>query len=169
MRHHRPEWGDLRPTRLLERLEPLPLVRDAVMALGHALGESVDRRTLEHVVLRIATLRDSRYEWVAHTNICLRNGFLTAQEIASIAAGADQLTGADAATVQAVDDLLALGRIGAATRLAVGERELPIKVTTLYYNVISALAAGLEPEAPPVPDLETPALATAILKGSHHA
>lgn len=165
MQHHRPEWGDMRPRHLNDRLAALPLVRDALMALGYALSESVERRTLEHVVLRVATLRDSRYEWVAHTNICLLNEFLTEHEMARIATGPDLLTGADAATVQAVDDLLTLGRLGAATRRALGDRELEIKATTLYYNMIATLAAGLEPEVAPVPGLETPALATAMLSG----
>jgi hypothetical protein len=169
MHHHRPEWGDLRPRHLLDRLEPFPLFREALMAMGHALSEAVDRRTLEHVVLRVATLRDSRYEWVAHTNICLLNGFLTEQEVARIAAGAGQLTGADATTVQAVDDLLTLGHLGAGTLRAAGSRALAITATTSFYAMIAALAAGLEPEWPPVPGLESPAMATSRLAGAQRA
>lgn len=169
MRHARPEWGDMRPTRLLERLAPLPRLRDALMARGHALAESVDRRTLETVALRVAVVRDSAYEWVAHTSICMRNGFLTEQEIARIAGGADWLTGADAATVQAVDDLLHLGRLGGATRVAVGDRALDIQAVTIFYDVLADVAAGLEPEQSPVPRLETHQLATAILKPGDHA
>jgi alkylhydroperoxidase family enzyme len=167
MMHPRPEWGDMRPTKLLARLEQLPRMRDALFATGAALYSSVDERTVEHVALRVATVRQSAYEWAPHTHVAQRltSGRLTPQEIARVAAGADWLTGDDAATVQGVDDLLQLRRFGTATRQALGDRALAVEVATLFYDGIALLMAGETPEHPPAAGLETPQLATATLKG----
>ena len=167
MIHPRREWGATRPTKLLARLEPLPLVRDALFATGAALYRSVAGRTLEHVALRVAVIRQSDYEWAPHTHSAQRLavGSLMPQDIARVAAGADWLTGDDAVTVQAVDDLLELRGLGGATRQALGDRALAVELATLFYDNIALLMAGETPEHPPAQGLHTPALATAMLKG----
>jgi alkylhydroperoxidase family enzyme len=161
----KPEWGDEIPEQLLARLAAEPTIGAALRALGDALMAGLDGRTLELVALRVSAVRDNRYVWAGHCAIALTrpHGRLTVEEIARVAAGPQTLSGADAVTVQAVDDLLTLRRLGGATRQALGERALAVTIATSFYDMVVTVMRDAAPDASPIAGLETPALATSAM------
>jgi alkylhydroperoxidase family enzyme len=84
---------------------------------GHVLfGSTLSPRQRELLVLRVAAVRQSDYEWVQHTVLAGDVG-LTPDDIARIAEGPDApgWSVIDAAMVRAVDELLADALVGEAT------------------------------------------------------
>ena len=83
---------------------------------GHILfTTTLELRERELLVLRVAAVRRSAYEWAQHVVLAADVG-LTDDEVARIAEGpsADGWSPVDRALLQAVDDLLADARIGEA-------------------------------------------------------
>jgi alkylhydroperoxidase family enzyme len=158
---HRPQWNGLVPEALFRRLSAEPVVGDSLCALGDALLSTADGRMLEFVALRSSAVRDCLYMWRGHCQIALRrlDEPITAEEIARIAAGPAAFTGADAAVVQAIDELLDDGCLSAPTRSALGDRALILTIATLFYETIAIVMHDAEPEAEPLDGLETPAAA----------
>jgi alkylhydroperoxidase family enzyme len=81
---------------------------------GHVLfATSLSTRQREVLVLRVAAVRDSEYEWEQHAVLAGDNG-IDEDEVARIAEGpsAPGWSALDAAMLRAVDDLLADARIG---------------------------------------------------------
>lgn len=156
-----PEWHGESPQGLFERLAPEPVLAGAFLDLGDAFYAQLPGRVLDIVSLRVAVNRQSLYTWRGHAWISLRRGRegLSIDDVRRVAAGETHLTGDDRVLVQAVDDLLLLNRVGHATRAALGDRELAVELAVGFYDMITRLVRGLEPEAPPVPGLETPSLA----------
>jgi hypothetical protein len=162
----RPQWDGQVPEQLFARLSAEPVVGDALCGLGDALLKTLDGRVLELVALRVATVRASRYVWAGHVAVALNrpdSGRLTPEEISRIAAGPRTLSGNDAPVVQAVDDLLSLGHLGGATRLAAGPGVLALEITTGFYELVVRIMRGAEPDAAPVEGLETPAIAASMV------
>ncbi|ADP81455.1 carboxymuconolactone decarboxylase family protein [Pseudofrankia inefficax] len=84
---------------------------------GHILSTStLSDRQRELIVLRVAALRKAGYEWLQHTFIA-RDAGLSDEEIQRIALGPDAplWDPLDAATLRAVDELIADGKIGDGT------------------------------------------------------
>ena len=84
---------------------------------GHILfGSSLTPRQRELLVLRVAHLRDSRYEWAQHAVMAAESG-LTDDEVTRIATGADAggWTPLETAMLRAADELVRDARIGDAT------------------------------------------------------
>lgn len=84
---------------------------------GHILfGSTIDPRVRELLVLRVAHLRRSAYEWAQHALLADDAG-LTVDEVARVRLGpdADGWDPLDAALVRAVDELVADARIADAT------------------------------------------------------
>jgi len=113
-------------------------------------------RQRELLVLRVATVRGSAYEWAQHRVLALDNG-LDAAEVDRIAQGPDAPGWAplDKAMVSAVDELIGDGEIGDATWQALAseldEQQLMDLVFTVGVYEILALAfrtfgVGLDPD-----------------------
>jgi hypothetical protein len=155
-------WGDdIRPWKLLaffaSEPELGPLVEDALRAVNRRLAP----RTTETIATRVATLRSSDYVWRGHAYLStVRLGVLTVDEVARIAAGPHALSGRDAILVRAVDELLN-GRLGAASKAALGTEAGAITIATGLYDLVAVTMSGVEPErdVPVVPGLETPVVA----------
>jgi len=84
---------------------------------GHVLfASTLSPRQRELVVLRVAAVRRSEYEWAQHA-ILAGDAGISEDEVARIARGPDAPGWAevDAAMVRAVDELIGEGRIGDAT------------------------------------------------------
>lgn len=84
---------------------------------GHIImATTLTERQRELLVMRVATLRKSAYEWGQHVFMA-RDAGLTDEEIARIAYGPDApfWTDLEAALLRAVDELIADGAIGDAT------------------------------------------------------
>ncbi|MBL7493347.1 carboxymuconolactone decarboxylase family protein [Frankia sp. AgB1.9] len=84
---------------------------------GHILSTStLSDRQRELIVLRVAAQRKAGYEWLQHTFIA-RDAGLSDEEIQRIALGPDAplWDPLDAATLRAVDELIADGKIGDGT------------------------------------------------------
>jgi alkylhydroperoxidase family enzyme len=154
----RPQWSGLVPAALFARLEAEPVVGDALCGLGDSLLENANGRMLEFVALRTSVVRDCLYMWRGHCRIALRRPDepLSAEEIARIAVGPAAFAGSDAATLAAIDELLANGRFSARTRSAVGERELILTIASLFYDTIAIIMRDAVPDEDPVAGLETP-------------
>jgi hypothetical protein len=135
-------WGGLRPRRLLALLACEPVIGPALLALGRALSDVLEPRTLETVALRVSARRDCHYVWRGHCAIAV--DLLGAEEIARIAHGTD------AALVRAVDEILD-GRSSS--------HDPQVRIATGFYDVLCGLLRDTEPEddALPVAGLETPA------------
>ena len=71
---------------------------------------SLPLRWRELVILRVAHLRRSAYEWGQHVKIALEGG-ITAEEIDQLAQGNDGFDGTDRLVLEATDELLGDGRI----------------------------------------------------------
>ena len=81
---------------------------------GHVLyASTLTPRQRELLVLRVAAVRDSRYEWEQHVARAADNG-IEADEVSRVAAGPDAPGWSDLerALLRAVDDLLSTARIG---------------------------------------------------------
>ena len=141
-------WGELRPRRLLALLASESVIGPALLALGRALSDVLEPRTLETIALRVSARRDCHYIWRGHCAIAF--DLLGAEGIARIAHGADALSGAHAALVRAVDEILD-GRSSS--------HDLQVTIATGFYDVLCGLLGDTEPEddALPVGGLETPA------------
>jgi alkylhydroperoxidase family enzyme len=119
-RHPFPERGGDRPKGLnvLGTLARHPALTRAYHTFnGHVLfATTLSERQRELLVLRVAAVRGSEYEWRQHV-VLGRDAGLDPDEIARIAAGpgADGWSPLDAALVAAVDELLADAAIGDAT------------------------------------------------------
>ncbi len=90
---------------------------------GHILfTTTLELRERELLVLRVAAVRRSAYEWAQHVVLAADVG-LTDDEVARIAEGpdAEAWSPVDRALVQAVDDLLADARIGEAAWTVLSE------------------------------------------------
>jgi alkylhydroperoxidase family enzyme len=116
-RHPFPPRRDDRPKGLnvLGMLAHHPQLATAYHSFcGHALyGTTLTQRQREIIVLRVATVRSSEYEWAQHAVIAADVG-LDRDDVARVAAGpdADGWDPLDRALVAAVDELVADARIG---------------------------------------------------------
>ena len=106
-------------------------------------GSTLSARHRELVVLRVATVRDSQYEWLQHVASAADNG-VDVDEVARVAAGPDAPGWSDLerALLRAVDELLADALIGDETWSALAggleERELMDLVFTVgAYDVLA--------------------------------
>jgi alkylhydroperoxidase family enzyme len=115
---------------------------------GHILfGTTLTPRQRELLVLRVAAVRHSDYEWAQHVAMAADAG-LDEDEIARIAQGPDApgWTGLDRAMVAAVDELIADGAIAEATWEALSaeldEQQLMDLVFTVGTYVALAMALG---------------------------
>jgi 3-deoxy-7-phosphoheptulonate synthase len=165
---HRPQWGGLFPETLFKRLEQDPPVGEAVAAIGDMLLERADGRMLEFVALRSSAVRGCLYMWVGHSHIALQRQPepLTAEEIARVAAGPAALTGADAALLTAIDELLFDRQLSAHSVQALGERGLILRAAVLFYETIAGIVGDSPPEEEPIRGLETPAVAARSVGGA---
>jgi len=84
-----------------------PAVGDAQQQLGAAIryGTSLPDRLRELAILTVAVHRDSDFEWHAHTEPAYAAG-LTDEDLASVRAGGDAMTGPDALIHRVVIALL---------------------------------------------------------------
>jgi alkylhydroperoxidase family enzyme len=146
------------PEALFRRLDREPGVGNALLELGAALRERIDARTFELVALRCAAVRESLYEWRGHCRIALArtDARLAEADIARVAIGPGAFEGRDTAVLTAVDELLAGRRVGADTRLAIGDLELVLTIAVHFYDTIATITAGTPPDAVAVPGLATP-------------
>ena len=84
---------------------------------GHVLfASTITPRQRELLVLRVAAVRGSDYEWAQHL-VLARDAGITGEEIERVAAGggADGWSPLEASLLAAVDELLAEARVGDAT------------------------------------------------------
>jgi alkylhydroperoxidase family enzyme len=115
-RHPMPPRRDDRPKGLniLGTLANHPSLTRAYHTFnGHVLfASTLEPRTRELLILRVASLRDAEYEWVQHKVIGADAG-LTDDEVARVAEGPDApgWSTLDAALVRAVDELVGDARI----------------------------------------------------------
>jgi alkylhydroperoxidase family enzyme len=118
-RHPRPEQKD-RPKALnaLGTLAQHPELTQAFNTFnGHILfTTTLTPRQRELLVLRLATVRGSIYEWAQHV-VLARDVGITAEEITRVAEGPDAAgwSDLDQAMVQSVDELVHDGVVGDAT------------------------------------------------------
>jgi 4-carboxymuconolactone decarboxylase len=113
---------------------------------GYVLSRRNDlpAREREIVILRTGYLCKSGYEFTQHTRIGLQAG-LTEAEIANIKAGADAgWSAADAALIQATDELHSDQFIGEATWAALGQhftdkQRMDVVFTTGQYTQVSMI------------------------------
>jgi alkylhydroperoxidase family enzyme len=119
-RHPFPSRAEGRPKglNLLGTLARHPeLTRAYHTYVGHVLfASTLSPRQREVLVLRVAAVRESAYEWEQHAVLAGDVG-LDGDEVARIALGPDApgWSPLDAAMVRAVDELVGDGRIGDAT------------------------------------------------------
>jgi alkylhydroperoxidase family enzyme len=148
---------------LLGTLARYPALAKAFLAFnGHLLyGSSLSDRQRELLILRVANVRRSDYEWAQHVVLAEDAGF-DAEEIARIADGPDApgWTPAERSLVKAVDELLDDGKVRddtwAALAQELDENQLMDLVFTVgtYGMVAMALCSfGVEPDADLVPYL----------------
>lgn len=71
-------------------------------------------RLRELAILRVAYTRRSEFFWAEHTKVATEGG-MPSEDIARLAHGNDEFTGADRLVLEATDELLALGRADPAT------------------------------------------------------
>lgn len=139
-RHPLPERRDDRPKGLnvLGTLAHHPELTRAYHAFnGHVLfASTLDLRTRELLVLRVAARRDAEYEWLQHKVIATDLGFTT-DEIARVAAGADAAgwSPIEAAVVRAVDELLDDARISGPTYATLAEELDARQLLDLVFTV----------------------------------
>lgn len=84
---------------------------------GHLLfGSTLEPRERELVILRVAAVRDAKYEWAQHAVLAGDAG-ISADEVARVADGPDAAgwSPVDRALLAAVDELIADAEIGEAT------------------------------------------------------
>jgi alkylhydroperoxidase family enzyme len=148
-RHPFPPRDPSRPKGLnvLGTLAQHPALTQAYHTLtGHVLfGTSLSLRQRELVVLRVAAVRDSVYEWRQHEVLAADVG-LDPDEVARIAAGPDAPGWAplDAAFLRAVDELIADALISDATWAVLAdelevEQLMDLIFTVGTYDVLAML------------------------------
>lgn len=151
-----------RPRRLYEILAADPALGEAFDNYGRTLNKLLPARMLELIALRLAALRDCDYMWRGHVQIALNHPVerLTEDEIAGIAAGPHTLEGADARIVRAIDEVAAC-RATHPDLASLGDDALPVLLAILFYEAVTVLMHRVEPEpeATPVPGLQTPSIA----------
>ncbi|MCZ4550186.1 carboxymuconolactone decarboxylase family protein [Gordonia rubripertincta] len=158
-----PEEGRQAGDNLLGTLARYPGLSMAFLTFNrHLLSESaLSVRQRELLVLRVARIKRSDYEWAQHVILADRAG-MTADEIAAVAEGpeASGWSTIDRALLQSVDDLLNDGAIGDATWAVLagefGEQKLMDVVFTVgcYSMLAMALRSfGVQPEEALVPFL----------------
>ena len=144
-RHPFPPTRDDRPKGLnaLGLLAHHPQLTTAFHTLvGHVLFSStLTPRDRELLVLRVAAIRDSTYEWEQHV-ILAGDAGLTPEEIARVADGpeAEGWSPRDRAMVRAVDELIADARIGDVTWAAVDlddQQRMDLVFTVGAYDVLA--------------------------------
>lgn len=148
-RHPFPERRDDRPKGLnvLGTFAQHPALATAFHTFnGHVLfATTLSPRQRELLVLRVAAVRGSEYEWVQHTVLAGDVG-LAPDEVARIRAGADAegWEPLDRAMVRAVDELLASARISDVTwaelALALDRQQLMDLVFTVGAYDLVAMA-----------------------------
>jgi alkylhydroperoxidase family enzyme len=158
-RHPFPERGGDRPKGLnvLGTLAHHPALTRAYHTFnGHVLfATTLSERQRELLVLRVAAVRGSEYEWLQHV-VLGRDVGLDGDDIARIAAGpgVDGWAPLDAALVRAVDELLADALIAddtwAALAAELDERQLMDLVFTV--GAYDALAMALRSFRVPLDD-----------------
>lgn len=150
-------------TNLLGTLAQHPSLAMAFLSFNrHLLSQStLSIRHRELLVLRVASLRRSDYEWAQHVILADRAG-ITADEISRIGKGPDAAgwSPLERALVSATDELIVDGAIGDGTWTALSgeldDRQLMDIVFTVgcYAMMATALRSfGVEPEAGLVPYL----------------
>jgi AhpD family alkylhydroperoxidase len=161
--HEREAWEGERPHVFFATIAAEPVIGDGLCGLCDALLAAMPPRLRELVALRVSAELECAYAWHGHVRIALRGAILTRDAIAAVAAGPAAFTGRDAATLQAVDELLHQGELRSATRTDLGEHALTVKIATGTYCTIAWIMAGIAPEPGlvPVPGLESPARARA--------
>jgi alkylhydroperoxidase family enzyme len=138
-RHPRPEQRD-RPKALnaLGTLAHHPELTTAFNTFnGHILFTStLTPRQRETVVLRVAALRESEYEWAQHAVLAGDVG-LTPEDIARIADGPDAegWSDLDAAIVRAVDELIADAMVSDGTWQTLAAEFDPHQLMDLVFTV----------------------------------
>lgn len=134
---------------LLGTLARHPQATTAFHALaGHALfGTTLSLRQRELLILRVAAVRGSAYEWAQHLVLAADVG-LSEDEVAAVAEGpgAAGWSTLEAALLAAVDELLADARIGDATWAALGveldeQQQMDVVFTVGTYDLL-AMAIG---------------------------
>jgi hypothetical protein len=153
----RVEWKGERPRVFFDTIASQPVIGDGLCALCDALLEGMPTRLRELVALRVSAELDSAYAWHGHVRISC-GAVLSRAEIAAVAAGPAAFGGRDAVVLQAVDELLHRGVLRRATRSALGDDELAVKIATGTYRTIASVMAGIDPEPgiPSVAGLESP-------------
>ena len=104
---------------------------------GHVLfATTLSPRQRELLVLRVAALRHSDYEWALHAVLAGDAGLAPA-EVAAIAEGPDApgLDPLDRLLVRAVDELISVAEISAATWAALGEELDAQQLMDLVFTV----------------------------------
>jgi alkylhydroperoxidase family enzyme len=148
---------------LLGTLAQHPALAQAFLTFnGHLLyGSTLSARQRELLILRVATLQRSDYEWAQHAILGRKLG-LDDSEIEAVATGPDaaQWSAADRALLRAADELLDDSTIGATTWAALAQefdhRQLMDIVFTVgtYSMLAMALRAfAVEPEEGLIPHL----------------
>ena len=162
----RTEEGRASGGNLLGTLANHPALTQAFLTFnGHVLyGTTLTARQRELLVLRVAHVRRSDYEWAQHA-LLGRVAGLTAAEIDRVASGPDA-TGweaLDRLLLVAADELLLEGAIGDDTWKALSgeldERQLMDVIFTVGTYAVVAMALrsfGVEPEPELVPYLPDP-------------
>ena len=158
-----PEENRQPGTNLLGTLAQHPSLAMAFLSFNrHLLSQStLSVRQRELLVLRVASLRRSDYEWAQHVILADRAG-ITADEIARIGEGPDAVgwSSDERALLTAADELVVDGAISDGTWAALSgeldDRQLMDVVFTVgcYAMMATALRSfGVEPEAGLVPYL----------------
>jgi AhpD family alkylhydroperoxidase len=138
------------PVNVLGLFAHHPALARAFLAYNRQLtghSSTVDRRTRELVILRVAWRRRCRYEWAQHRSIAKRAG-VTDEEIAQLRCAAGAGAGADADIVPllitAVDELLDDSCLGDETYRAMAaefdDRQLMDLVFTIGTYALLAMA-----------------------------
>lgn len=113
-----PDEGRQSGDNLLGTFARHPALAQAFLTFnGHLLyGSTLSVRERELLILRVASLRRSDYEWAQHA-ILARKAGLTESQIAAVAEGPDapQWPAADRALLRAADELLTDGTVETAT------------------------------------------------------
>lgn len=162
-RHPQPSTQD-RPKALntLGTLAHHPALAQAFFTFnGHLLmATTLSERQRELLIMRVAAVRDSGYEWIQHLFMA-RDAGLTDEEVGRIAYGpkAPFWDDLDAAMLSAVDELIGDGCIGATTWQTLAahldtQQILDLIFTVGAYDTLAGLFKSLELEIDSdIPDL----------------
>jgi alkylhydroperoxidase family enzyme len=115
-----------------------PVLAQAFLSFnGHLLNTTtLSARQRELLVLRVAVLKKSNYEWCQHL-IIARGAGLSESEIAAVAYGAESplLAGLDAALVRSVDDVIERGGLTDETWSALAAKLDTAQILDLLYTI----------------------------------